>query len=263
MQQISGATALVLGISQTLYLTVMMTLGVRLILLARRTRRLPEALLGAHFVLCLSLGYALLGAGHVAGLQPGLLPRPAMVALIGVGQLASCSGVFAGVAFNYWVFRRGEVWAQALVVLAAATLATGYLGYGLSGGFAHGRIGGLWFWLDYGTYVAAGIWVLVEPLRYHAVLRRRLPFGLVEPLVVDRFLLYGVGSAFRFAMLVIGAWAMQLAERAAQQVEGMVAPVFLVVAVAGLGVAAAYSLAFFPPTAYARSVERRYRPARG
>jgi hypothetical protein len=263
MPQVSGATALVLGLSQTLYLTVTMTLGVRLILLARRTRRLPEALLGAHFVLCLSLGYALLGAGHVAGLQPGQLPRAVMVVVIGVGQLASCSGVFAGIAFNYWVFRRGELWAQGLVALAAATLAASYVGYGLSGGFAHGRVGGLCFWLGYGSYVAAGLWVLIEPLRYHAVLRRRLPLGLVEPMVVDRFLLYGVGSAFRFAMLVIGAWAMHLAESAAAQVEGMVAPVFLIVAAAGLGVAAAYSLAFFPPAVYARFVERRYRPARG
>jgi len=259
MQQVGGAAALVLGVSQTLYLLVMTALGARLLALARRTRRLPEALLGAHFVLCCALGYSLLGAGLVAGLQPGLLPRAAMVILIGVGQAATASGVFAGVLFNYWVFRRGELWAAALVALAAAALGASYLGYGLSGGFAHGRVGGFWFWLGYGSYAAAGIWVLLEPLRFRVALRRRAALGLVEPLVADRFLLYGVGSAFRLAMLAVGAVAMCLAEEASQQIVPYVAPIFLVVAMAGLGVAASYGLAFFPPRRYARFVERRYR----
>jgi hypothetical protein len=259
MQQVGGAAALALCVSQTLYLLVMTALGARLLALARRTRRLPEALLGAHFVLCLSLGYALLGAGHVAGLEPGLLPPAAMVTLIGVGQAATCCGVFAGVLFNFWVFRRGELWALGLVALAGAALAASYLGYGLSGGFGHGHIGGFWFWLGYGTYLAAGIWVLFEPLRYRVALRRRVAIGLVEPLVADRFLLFGVGSAFRLVMLAIGAVAMRLAEETSQQIVPYVAPIFLVVALAGLGVAGAYGLAFFPPRRYARFVERRYR----
>ena len=51
-----GPLAIALAISQLLYLIAMPTLGVRLLLLARRRRQLPEALLSAHFLLCCSLG---------------------------------------------------------------------------------------------------------------------------------------------------------------------------------------------------------------
>jgi hypothetical protein len=62
-----GILAVLLGVSQLVYVAVVLTLGIRLAALARRTRKLPEVLLRLHFLFCCSLGYALPGVGFPAG----------------------------------------------------------------------------------------------------------------------------------------------------------------------------------------------------
>ena len=205
MPQVNGFLAVLLGVSQALYLVVVFTLGVRLMQRALRTRQLPESLLAAHFLLCGGLGYLLSVTALSAARQPDLVPPQVVAATIGVGHLSSCIGVFGAICFNYLVFRRGEAWARGLVVLATVAMGVGYLGYGWTGGFADGRFHGVWFWLFYGTFAWGAAWVMLEPLRYHRVMRRRQQLGLAEPLLANRFLLWGVGSVCRFLM-VLGGW---------------------------------------------------------
>jgi hypothetical protein len=253
-----GPLAVLLGISQALYVLVVLTLGIRLALLASRTRKLPEALLSVHFLLCCSLGYLLLGIGVPAAYQPGFLPAWAAAPLIAAGHLTSSVGVWTGVAFNWLVFRREAVWARRLVWLTALALAAGYIGAGLSGGLARGTLAGFWIWLLYGTYTAAAAWVMVEPLRHYATMRKRLRLGLAEPLVTNRFLLWGSGSVCRFVMLVVGAFASLLFHYIPAENWTTVASTTLIsVAVAGLGVSVSYWLVFFPTRAYVRLVTRR------
>jgi hypothetical protein len=254
-----GALAVLLGISQLVYIVIVLTLGIRLALLARRTRKLPEALLCAHFLLCCSLGYLLLGIGIPAAYQPGFLPTWAIAPLIAVGHLTSSVGVWTGAAFNWLVFRREAAWARGLVWLSAITLATGYLGAVLSGGFSRGTLAGVWIWLIYGTYTAAAAWVMLEPLRHYAVMRRRLRLGLADPLVANRFLLWGIGSVCRFVMLVMGVIAALLSRHIPPEIWPTVASITLIaVAVAGLGVSVSYWLVFFPAPAYVRLITRRH-----
>ncbi|MBW2290433.1 MAG: hypothetical protein JRG90_21810 [Deltaproteobacteria bacterium] len=67
--------ALLIG-SQLVYIGVVLTLGMRLLLLAKRSRQLPEALLAAHFLLCCGLGYVVLITGLSGRFQfPGLPAR--------------------------------------------------------------------------------------------------------------------------------------------------------------------------------------------
>jgi hypothetical protein len=66
MDQPIGAFAAVLGISQLLYISVVLALGVRLMLLAIRTRQLPEALLSTAAIAGTLLLVAFVGIG-VAG----------------------------------------------------------------------------------------------------------------------------------------------------------------------------------------------------
>ena len=252
-----GPLAVLLGISQTLYVLIVLTLGIRLALLASRTRKLPEALLCVHFLLCCSLGYLLLGIGIPAAYQPGFLPTWAIAPLIAAGHLTSSVGVWTGVAFNWLVFRREAVWARYLVWLSAIALATGYLGAGLSGGFTRGTLEGVWIWLLYGTYTVAAAWVMVEPLRHYAIMRKRLRLGLAEPLVANRFLLWGSGSVCRFVMLVTGATPTLLVHYIPPEIWPTVVSMTLIsVAVAGLGVSVCYWLVFFPTRAYARLITR-------
>jgi hypothetical protein len=259
-----GALAILLGISQLVYLVTVLTLGIRLMLLAVRTRKLPESFLAAHFILCCGLGYLLLIIGLSAAHQPGLMPPQVVVSMSSVGHLLCCVGVFGGICFNYLVFRPKRTWALRLVWLSALTMATGYVGYGLTGGFSHGRFAGVWFWLFYGTYIAGAAWVMVEPLRYYGVMRRRLRLGLADPLVVNRFVLWGSGSVCRLAMLVMGAVPGALFEH----IPPALWPdanwiTFIAVAIAGLGVSVTYWLTFFPTRAYVRFVTQRHNPVEG
>jgi hypothetical protein len=260
----AGAFAVVLGISQLVYIAVVLTLGVRLMLLAIRTRQLPESLLATHFLACCGLGYLLSIIGLSAAREPGMLPAAVVTGTIALGHLGSCVGVFGGICFNFLVFRRNELWAKGLVVLAAVAIVTGYVGYGLTGGFHHGRFEGVWLWLFYGTFGACAAWVMAEPLAYYRVMRKRMHLGLAEPLVVNRFLLWGVGSVGRFLMVAVGVVpAVIYADRKIELAPDAMGLTLLVVALIGIGVAASYWLTFFPTRGYVRFIERRRGAAGG
>ena len=256
MAGIGTLASIVLGISQLAYLGAMLTLGVRLALLARRTRQLPEALLAVHFLLCCTLGYSLQGSGYALAIEPGA-SHALVSTLLYVGNAASLLGVASVLVFNYQVFRRGTRLGRGLLAATLAVLVVGYVGSATSGSFRHGRPEGFWFWLLYSGFTVASLWTLAEPLLYFVALRKRLRIGLAEPLVVDRFLLWGVGSVARFAMLAIGAFAMLRLTGAASDLAAVAAPTFLGSGLAGIGVAVSYWLAFFPPRAYLRVVARR------
>lgn len=246
-----GMLGLALGLSQLAYLAVMGTLGVRLLLMARRSRRLPEALLSAHFLLCCTVAYVLLASGMAIAQQGGGEPSPIIFPLIAAGHLLSVVGVFAVAAFNYLVFRRRAAIGRLLLGAAGACLLVAYVGYGASGGFADAHMGGGWYAFLYGSYMAVAVWVLWEPLLFWSRMRRRQQLGLAEPLEVNRFLLWGTGSAFRFVMLAAGALPVVLAEVMTPEHLATWGPLVLIsAALAGIGVAGAYWLTFFPTRAY-------------
>jgi hypothetical protein len=245
-----GGLAIALGATQTLYLAVMWVLGSRLLVHALRRGELPEALLSLHFLLCCTLGYLLLGAG-LAVAQLDLLPEPVTITIIGAGQLFSVLGVLAGVCFNWLVFRRDERWARLLIGAFALVFVIGFLGSAASGGF-RGYAADPWYRLLYVAYILAALWVMWEPLRFFSLMRRRLALGLADPLLVNRFLLWTLGSLCRLGMLVIGSVSTFFPHTSLD-----VATASLVLAGAaslGVGVAVCYWLTFFPPAAYVRLV---------
>jgi hypothetical protein len=256
MTVLGGTAGVVLGISQAVYLVAMATLGVRLLLLTHRTRELPELLLAVHFLLCCTLGYALQGGGHALALAPGA-SRALFAALLVIGHGASTIGVAAVLWFNYHVFRRGTILGRALLACGLLVLVTGYVGYLASGGPGDGLPRGFWFWWLYAGYTGASIWTLAEPLRFFVVLRRRRRLGLADPVLVDRFLLWGLGSVARFTMLAVGAVSILLLGGSVSTLAAAAGPTFVATSVAGLCVAGAYWLAFFAPAAYQRAVTRR------
>jgi len=249
--------ALLIG-SQLVYIGVVLTLGMRLLLLAKRSRQLPEALLAAHFLLCCGLGYVVLITGLSCARDPTLMSASVVTALISIGYLASAIGVFAEAGFNFLVFRRDDGWAKGLMVLFGATLAAGYTGYWLTGGFHTGVFAGVWLWMLYGSFIAVAAWVMIEPLVYHRTMQKRLQLGLAEPMVVNRFLLWGVGSVLRFVMVVGGIIPSVIFDgQKAQLRPDAVGWTLLAVALVGVGVAVSYSLTFFPTKGYVQFIEDR------
>lgn len=241
----------VLGISQLVYLGAMLTLGGRLLARALRTGQLPEGLLAVHFLLCCSASYVLLSAGLVLSREARFAGSAAVPALIGAGQLGSVIGVLAGGAFNWRVFRPEARWAAGLVLGLALAMLLGLIGNARSDGFATGTRDP-WYWLLYASYAVTAVWVAIEPLSYWLLVRRRLHLGLGDPVLVNRFLLWSVGSLCRVGMLLVGAAAATTDVTIDGGWGG--ALVLTATALLGLGVAGAYWLTFFPSAAYLRRV---------
>src|SRR5262249_39071894 len=109
-----------------------------------------------------------------------------------------------------------------------------------------GMGGWLGRWAPNLGFVAAYAWAAFEPLRYHALLRRRAAMGIGDPLVANRMLLWGVGRLASGCVAGVHLVAQLLG--AYELPESLVGVVSLLVLVT----AAAEWLAFFPPRAYLR-----------
>jgi hypothetical protein len=103
--------------------------------------------------------------------------------------------------FTWLTFHRDDAWARVLVGTVAVIMVAGYVGIGLSGDFALSLVPGVAYWITWAARTSVFLWLLIESFRYWGLLRRRLGLGLAEPLVVNRFLLWGIWSS---AMLLLG-----------------------------------------------------------
>jgi hypothetical protein len=163
----------------------------------------------------------------------------------------------ATLVFTHRVFRSGRASGHALVWSIGSLMLTSWLGFGVVERFDPG-FRGTWFFIMLCGIVAANLWVAWEPLRYWVVARRRLALGLADPLVVDRFLLWGLGSLARTAMAVVGPIADRVMPMLGADSQ-LVATALVLCAASGLGLFASvsYWLTFFPTRGYVRFVTRR------
>jgi hypothetical protein len=260
MLAVYGSVGVVAGLAQAVYLGAAFVLATHLLGRARRRRDLAPFLLGLHLLLAMGFGYLLCSAGMAtAFLSPQGSPR-LVAGLLGSGYAATILGLGAALVFQWRVFRPSERWPLALAAGFVAAMGVGWLGYAASGALATGRYQGGWVWLLYAGMLATNLWVGIEPLVYHAKLRKRVPLGLAEPLVADRFLLWGLGSLARAAMILLGPISELVLDRLGADARLSYSSLALVMAsLLGLATSVAYWLTFNPTAAYARWVERRYR----
>jgi len=212
--------------------------------LAARTRKAPEFLLGLSLVLPI-VGYAtMVVTTRAAGGEP-----PRFWIEVGAGIIDA--GFVAVVGFVWLVFRPDEAWARGF----AALLALGCLSMPVvnhlvpwSGGLpsAMGPRAAL--------RTAAYFWASVEALRYARLMARRVRFGLAEPLVADRFRLWGI--AHLFAAVMIGFFTLGGALHVRHNVWADACA--WVATASGLPATFSLALSFFPPAFYVRAVERRF-----
>jgi hypothetical protein len=257
--EVYGSIGLLSGVVQVLYLGVAFWLGSRLVQRARHSRELPELLLGVHLLLSLGVGYLLLSSGIALAELSDDPPRDVIAPLLASGYAATILGLMATLAFTHRVFRPGQRRSIFFVALAATIMWAGFWAYGSSGGFAEGTFQGAPAWTLLGGMLVTNLWVAAEPLRYHLQLRRRIPLGLADPLVADRFLLWGCGSLARVFMILLGpagAFGLAHLDGAARDA---VTPLTLALASAlGLFISVTFWLTFSPTDGYRRWVARRY-----
>jgi hypothetical protein len=246
-----GAAEILAACGGGAFVLASLVLGVRLMWLAGRTGGLPEGVMGFGLFLMGGLGYPFtLLALEGDGLGLGQGTREAMV----IAQMAcNTFGMSALAWFNLRVFRQGQAWARALVGVVAA----GYLGPAalqIAGpGLAAFLAGGEGPWqITRLTALLPTTWGAVESLRYHGLLRRRIGLGLGDPVVADRFRLWGVAMACA-ALITAVTSALEVAgvAVATSTVGG------LLMGSLGLAIAVCLTLAFFPPRAYLARVRSR------
>lgn len=263
MLEIYGSTGIFAGIVQAIFLATAFGVGGLLLVRAGRTSDSHQRLLGWHLILAMGVGYVLL-AIPVSTDGLGIRMDPTLSGwLVGLGNLATGAGLFATLVFTRRVFRPDTAAGRAAVWTLTGMMALGFAIYGLTGGFPTARYDSWGGAIMMAGIVGTNLWVSFEPLRYHQLMRRRLRLGLAEPLVVDRFLLWGVGSAARLLLVLLGVGA-SLVVRDLEPVTALAFSkiVLGMTSVCGLVASVSYWLAFYPTPGYRRWVERRFSASR-
>ena len=227
---------------------VSIAVATRLLLLARRTRRLPEASMGAGLFLIAVLGQPLAAIGR----SPALAGTRAGNLLFGSGIALVVCGVALLHVFTWRVFREGSRLAGAAVAVASLALVA------CAAGMIHASNQAVriedtfpllrpWALLLVGLIAIAFGWTSVESFLYYRLLKRRLTLALADPVVTNRFLLWALGGSAG-ALLGVAVAGFMLA--------GMLVtrhPLALfTMSACGTILSLSWYLAFFPPRAYLR-----------
>jgi hypothetical protein len=226
-----------LGLLVTCMLAVYV--GVRTLLIWRRTRMVAELAIGSN-VLGIACGGAILVGLGVLYPKTGA-PAPALPYALGLAGLVI--HVCAQYIGNWKIFRSGDRWPLAPVV-AAALLSCAWMGWVLVDRDPSSARSVMFL----GVRGIGMAWGAFECFRYAASLRKRAALGLGDAFIAHRIWLWGVGAISQTVVisLDLGSWAVVGTALAAT-------PFGLhVTSLIGLVGAGAIALAFFPPRAYVR-----------
>jgi hypothetical protein len=220
--------------------------GGRLLALALRTRELTDFLVGASLLLLSGISYPL-------SLASGLDATPlatarALAVASAVGFALGWVGVYH---LTQRVFRRGDRSAQGLALLGSALLVIGTASRIQQALVAPDAATlrnpqGIAFLVE-GAALLVYLWTAAEGFAAFAQARRRLPLGLADPVVANRFGLWGCVGVCAFISVAPG-YAIAVTGGDSMASQGAL----LATAFGGLACSAALQLAFLPPAAYLR-----------
>jgi hypothetical protein len=223
--------------------------GIRLLVLHRRTGAAPELLLGGMLLLVCGVGYPL-------RIVSDRVSQEWLGTVVTVSDLAVGVGFALLFVFTWRVFRPEAGWARG----AAAVGVMMVIGKALQNAIqihSHGVVD-IWdqslaqILLTTGPMIAVYVWTSWESLRYHAMMRRRVKLGLADVAVSNRFLLWGLMAVSATAGVVVNTWAVAL------RIDTYNSPgILLFSAVSGLAQAILLVLALAPPRSYVRWVRSR------
>ena len=231
---------LLLGISSLISLVAAFVLGIRLLRLAGRTRGVPELAIGSSFLLGGFLGFLFILIGNpAAGMA---FPAHVSELLFRLGMSLVGVGVCFTYVFVWQTFWPNSVAARALALTAIVCILVSISAV-WSASIQESLISPLHL---FGEAVRLGglLWGSSEALRYYAAMRRRLALGLADPVVTNRFLLWGVAMSAGVVASLSGLF---------MTISGMVNPgawPYLVLGIFTTISPVAQWFAFFPPRSY-------------
>ena len=178
------------GVGFLAFFVASSVVGVRLLLLWRQTRELPELLIGLGVLGIGPVGFGFITLGElcVAG-----APELAQI-LIGTGLAAMSLGSGAKYVFNWRVYHPRSGALRTLVCVACLLLVICLIWEYATTQFRTLVRPGPSYFLRIGLQVGCLLWGSGEALRYWDRMRRRVRLQLSDPVVSNRFLLWGLGA---------------------------------------------------------------------
>jgi hypothetical protein len=249
-----------------LNLVLCLAVGTRLLRAGLGPDRRPELALAIYFLASAFLSTVCQGLVYGGLVDPSIaLPARASRLVLGLGVLGMAVGGAAVFVFTWLSFRRTARWARWAAVAGSSLAIGGFFFEALHEGFAVTLYPGPGHWTAWAGRTAPMAWLTAESLRYWVLLRRRLRLGLADPVVVNRFLLWGIWSAATFvnlaadliARVIYAAMAGPTTEIVVELVEPVVIGTMAVTMVLGVISAATLFLTFFPTAGYRRWLESR------
>lgn len=227
--------------------------GVRLLLLARRTRKFPELAVGSALFGFAFIAQTALVATQVVGAEASFGFHMALVGLCVAGYYVMLVGLST---FTWQVFGAGSRWRQGMALLIVAsglisssvTFWANWELYGTDGQMPlHGRIG------ITPQYILLLSWTSIESLRYWGLMRKRQALGLADLETTVRFAVWGMSAGIG-SLLLIALFVVSLTREGLFQDDPATAAL---VSVAGLVNAVGWWLTFMPPLFYTRWLKSR------
>ena len=249
-----------------LNLILCLVVGTRLLRTGLGPDRRPELALAIYFLASAFFSTVCQSVVYGGVIDPSVaLPDGASRLVLGLGVLGMSVGGAAVFAFTWLSFRRDARWARWAAVAGSLIAIGGFVFEALHEGFTITLYPGPGHWVAWAGRTAPMVWVTAESLRYWALLRRRLRLGLADPVVVNRFLLWGIWSAATFVNLaadpiargIYAAVAGTTTEIVMEVVEPVVIGTMAVTMVLGVISAATLFLTFFPTAGYRRWLASR------
>jgi hypothetical protein len=220
--------------------------SIRLLLLARRTREMPEFLLGAGLLLSGAIGYPV---NTIARMVPPSALQSSLFAMSGV---LAFSSQIAMVIFTWRVFRPGDGWARAICIGTTALTTFGYLWQTFGPGWAAfcRTERGPWSVSEV-TQLCVLAWAGTESFLYHRKLVKRMQVGLGDAITANRLLLWAIAE---YSAFTISGTVSLLRVVGVPMTNVLIG---IVIGPLGVTLAVAVWLAFLPPSRYTRWIAVR------
>lgn len=230
-------------IAVALFVGGSLLLGLRLLRRGWVTGQLPELLMGISFLVAGGMG----GSLQLLAQFPELFPPVFAGAAVAFGRLCIHVGVVCQASFTWLVFRPGSRGARALLGLLTLAFVVASIGTAAEGGIRNPGYSGVWFWVDNAAQVTAIGWGALEALRWYGMMARRVRYGLADPLVANRFLLWGTALGAGVLAIAVGPVIHSFGVGSS-----LTRPLLGVAAALGTVAALCVALTFFPPARYRR-----------
>ena len=259
------------GLVTALILVLSLVIGIRLLRVGARSKG-PERWLGVYFLAASLLGTIFSSVLYMGWADPTLeVPATWRPPLQALHITAHSAGLFGIWVFTWRTFRPNSTWVRGVVIGVAATLVLSFVLIGIDDGFAVHIVPGPVYWFSLAVRVAGVAWMSAESFRYGALLRRRLRLGLADPLVTNRFLLWGIWAAtvtlLNLSDPLARVWYCAVAgtttELVPEVARHMIVIVVAVTSALGIVAAGCLFLTFFPTAAYRRWVLSRQPATQG